>query len=407
MKLKKFTAVSLTVAMTVTALTGCGSEEKEKDSGKSSGKEVSAESFSDALEKGSKIENYDYKADIKVSVKGDELFAGAGEEIDGVLDTLGISSDEISLTLSMDGSVKGTDAQKMTLGFEMGSLSGDITDIVYAEDTLYVNVAKAVDMVEQVADKFGMKDEISTYVTLLPEGDYISVSKDTLTEVYDSILLSSGISAAEIESTDTEALTQAVYYLMDEVEKAAKNAEGVYSSKDGYSISVNQDNVLSFIGAGISVFAEDGDEIIRNLETITGDLGVSAEDAMNSMGIGSEEDMNKVMEELESSREEIPDFDFNMITDYSGTEGAAVWTFGYEMKFNAEGIDMTMSVNTEITENSDVKVKVPESVMDQEDVEALLSMMGINSVDDIMGTLDEGTETPYNMEDDFDYDDTL
>ena len=349
MKLKKFTAVSLTVAMTAAALTGCGSEEKEQE--KSSGKEVSAESFSDAFEKGSKIENYDYKADMKLSIKGSDLIAGAGEEMEAALDTLGISSDEINLKLSMDGSVKGTDAQKMTIGLEMGNISGDITDIVYVDDTLYVSVAKAVDMVEQVADKFGMKDEISTYTTLIPEGDYISVSKDTLTEVYDGILSASGLSAADIESTDTEAVEKAVYYLFDEVEKAAKKAEGVYSAKDGYSIRVNNDNLLSFMGAAVSVFAEDGEDILKNIETITGDLGVSAEDAMNEIGIASEEDMDTFMEQMESEKDEIPGFDFSMTTDYSGKEGAAVWTFGYEAKCDIEGIEMLIP-EQDITANN-------------------------------------------------------
>lgn len=49
----------------------------------------------------------------------------------------------------------------------MGNLSGDLTEIVYVDDTLYVNVAKTVDVIEQVADKFGMKNTISTYLTLL------------------------------------------------------------------------------------------------------------------------------------------------------------------------------------------------------------------------------------------------
>ena len=43
-----------------------------------------------------------------------------------------------------------------------------------------------------------------------------------------------------------------------------------------------------------------------------------------------------------------------------------------------------------------MKVKAPESVMAQDDVEALLSLMGINSVDDILGAAESDFGGAFN-----------
>ena len=411
MKFRKFTAVSLTVAMAAAALTGCGSKEQEKQDTKTANnnQEVSAESFSDALKKGSEISSYDYTADITLSVKADELFAYAGEETEEILDALGFSSDTLDFKFTIDGSVKGTDAQSITLGFEAGGISGDITEVVYVDNTLYVNVAKTVDIIEQVADKFGVKDMVSTYLALIPEGDYISVSKDTLTEIGEAVLDAAQITEADFSDTlpDTKEVEKAVYYLMDEIEKAAKKAQDVYSSERGYSINVNNSNMLSFMGAVINVLAEDRDEIIKNIKTVAGDVDVSIEDAFDKMKISTEEDREKFLEDIKSAKEEMPDFDFEISTDYSGNEGSAVWSFECNMKAKDSDADISMSVNTKVKENDNVKVKAPESVMAKEDIDALLSLMGIESIEDItsaFGSMDYNNDFDYNYNDDFDFD---
>ena len=92
MRLKKFTAVSLAAAMTAAAITGCGNREQEKPDVKTEGREVSAESFSDALKKSSNISSYDYTADISFSIKANDLFTYTTEEAEKILDTLGFAS---------------------------------------------------------------------------------------------------------------------------------------------------------------------------------------------------------------------------------------------------------------------------------------------------------------------------
>ena len=409
MKLKKFTAVSLAAAMTAAAITGCGNREQEKSDVKTEGREVLAESFSDALKKSSDINSYDYKADISFSIKTADLFAYATEEAEQILDTLGITSDKMDVKFTIDGSVKGTDAQTMTLGFEVGNLSGDLTEIIYVDDTLYVNVAKTVDVIEQVADKFDMKNTVSTYLALLPEGDYISVSKDTLTQFGEAFLKAAQLTAEDfnISKTDTAAVEKAVYYLIDEVEKAAKKAENVYSSKNGYSINVNNSNMLSFMASGIAVLAEDRDEIIKNIKTVTGDtdMDISIEDAFDKLKISTEEEREKLLEDIRTAKEEMPEFDFTVTADYSGEEGSAVGSFGCSMNVKDSDADITMSVNADIIEK-DVKISAPESVMAQEDIEALLSLIGINSTDDITDMFGGTDDFGYNFNDNLNVDDT-
>jgi len=406
MRLRKFTAVSLAAAMTAAALTGCGNREQEKPEAKTEAREVSAESFSDALKKSSEISSYDYTADISFSIKSADLFTYAGEEAEQILDTLGIASDKIDFKFTVDGSVKGADAQSMTLGFEVGNLSGDLTEVIYVDDTLYVNVAKTVDVIEQVADKFGMKDTVSTYLSLLPEGDYIAVSKDTLTQLGEAVLKSAQLTEEDfkVSKTDAEAVEKAVYYLMDEIEKAAKKAEDVYSSQNGYSISVNNSNMLSFMAAGIGVLAEDREEIIKNIKTVAGDADISIEDAFNEMKISTEEEREKLLEDIKSAKDEMPEFDIAVSADYSGEEGSAVGSFVCNMKVKDSDADMAMSVNMKITENGSVKINAPESVMSQEDIEALLSLMGIDSVDDITALF--GSADGYDFDNDLDVDNT-
>lgn len=291
----------------------------------------------------------------------------------------------------------------------MGNLSGDLTEIVYVDDTLYVNVAKTVDVIEQVADKFGMKNTISTYLTLLPEGDYISVSKDTLTQFAEAFLKSAYITADDfnISKTDTEAVEKAVYYLMDEVEKAAKKAENVYSSQNGYSISINNSNMLSFMTAGITVLAEDRDEIIKNIKTVTGDanMDISIEDAFDKIKISTEEEREKLLEDIRTAKEEMPEFDFTVTADYSGKEGSAVASFDCSMNAKDNDADITMSVNAKITEK-DVKISAPKSVMAQEDIEALLSLIGIDSTEDITDMFGGTDNYGYNFNDDLNIDNT-
>lgn len=409
MRLRKFTAVSLAAAMTAAAITGCGNREQEKPDVKTESREVSAESFSDALKKSSNISSYDYTADISFSIKADDLFTYATEEAEQILDTLGIASDKIDLKFTVNGSVKDTDAQTITLGFEVGNFSGDLTEVIYVDDTLYVNVAKTVDVIEQVADKFGMKNAIATYLTLLPEGDYISVSKDTLTQLGEAFLESAQITKDDfnISKTNTEAVEKAVYYLMDEVEKAAKKAQDVYSSKNGYSISVNNANILSFMAAGITVLAEDRDEIIKNIQAVVGDetMDISIEDAFDKIKISTEEEREQLLEDIRTAREEMPEFDFTVTADYSGEEGSAVGSFGCSIKAKDSDADITMSVNAKITEK-DVKISAPESVMAQEDIEALLSLIGIDSTEDIADMFDGTDGYGYNFNDDLNVDDT-
>lgn len=165
--------------------------------------------------------------------------------------------------------------------------------------------------------------------------------------------------------------------------------------------------MLSFMAAAITVLAEDRDEIIKNIKTIVGDetMDISIEDAFDKIKISTEEDREKLLEDIKTAKEEMPEFDFTLTTDYSGEEGSAVGSFGCSMKAKDSDADITMSVDAKIKEK-DVKISAPESVMAQEDIEALLSLIGIDSTGDITDMFGGTDNYGYNFNDDLNVDDT-
>lgn len=165
--------------------------------------------------------------------------------------------------------------------------------------------------------------------------------------------------------------------------------------------------MLSFMTAGITVLAEDRDEIIKNIKTVTGDanMDISIEDAFDKIKISTEEEREKLLEDIRTAKEEMPEFDFTVTADYSGKEGSAVASFDCSMNAKDNDADITMSVNAKITEK-DVKISAPKSVMAQEDIEALLSLIGIDSTEDITDMFGGTDNYGYNFNDDLNIDNT-
>lgn len=402
MKLRKFTAVSLTVAMTAATLFGCGAKEDDaKGSSNEKKIESSADSFADAVGKISEFENCDYEVNLSASVDVDGLLDSVGEEAE-ILDKIGISSDKINVKIGLDGSMKGSDAQTMNISYEIGDLSGDLMDYVYVDGDLYLNVAKAVDAVETIADKIGMGSEIKTYTALVPEGDYIEIESDVITSIYDTymdaVVTESGI---DMEDIDEEAIAEAGKYLLGEVEKVAKGASNAYSDKNGYKISINNGNIVSFMLSFIDVFREDGDEIIKNIEKVVGDTGISAEDLLEEINAMEDEDLDEAKEAMESS---IDDMGGDISLDVAANATDKEWTFGYTIGFEADGAKADIAFDTKITKNDDVSIKAPSSVMEEEDVNAILSLMGFDSMDDIVEQITSSASMLDTSYDDYDFD---
>ena len=83
----------------------------------------------------------------------------------------------------------------------------------------------------------------------------------------------------------------------------------------------------------------------------------------------------------------------------------SVGSFGCSMKAKDSDADITMSVDAKIKEK-DVKISAPESVMAQEDIEALLSLIGLDSTGDITDMFGGTDNYGYNFNDDLNVDDT-
>ena len=167
---------------------------------------------------------------------------------------------------------------------------------------------------------------------------------------------------------------KALFYLIKEVEKIAKKGENSYSEKNGYTITINNDNAVSLLKAFVDVFAEDGEEILKNIEVLTGDLGVTAEDMKENMGMGSPEEIEAMLKDAESVKNSAQKISAELFANYTGEEGKGVFDFRMDVSVKDSEMEMGMEYQMKVKEEKDIKITAPESVMAQEDVDALLEM---------------------------------
>ena len=146
---------------------------------------------------------------------------------------------------------------------------------------------------------------------------------------------------------------------------------------------------------------------MKSIQDIVGDMGVSADDAISEIT----SDPEKLQKDLEDAMNEddVPDFSLKIGTDYSGEEGAAVWTLSYGIDLKMDNDSMSANVECKVSEDQDVKVKAPDSVMDEEDIKSILALAGIDLSDlsDLIRSYGSGVydDFDYDYDDDYDYED--
>lgn len=418
MRFKKFMAISLVAMLSTASLFGCGKKEDGEGTDKKTEKteekddKASVESLSEMLKMTEGLEKYTMDAEYKLSIESDAF--AEEEEVAEVLEMLDIDPEKIEVTLGYDGTVCGTEAGAVSLSYELGKLSGVITEVVYVDETVYINVGSILDIVEDVGELLDMDTEMDAMLTLLPDEDYLAIPMDDLTEVgeamMEAIAESSGMSLDdlkdEMEKVDEEAVLDATYYMVDVVEKILKETDDAYSTKDGISVTINNKNLNSFVESALTVIVEDATEIVKELEVITGDLGVSEDEIKEAM---KDVDIKEVMEEFKEEMEgfdEACDFSVDYDINYEDD------TFKTDMKMvinvkEEPAVKMTMSANASIKKDEKAKVEAPKSVISEEDVEAFVGLMGFDSVDDFKeGLIDSFTvDDSYVYEDEYsDYD---
>ncbi len=407
MKLKKFAAMSMAVAMAATTLAGCGSDEKasgsskktDSDSKSKSESSVSVDSMADVFEKACDIKTGEYEVSFDVSVKSDELKETVedSEEAQEILDTLGIDASNIKANITVSGKVEGTDAQSMKVTYKAGKLSGTLTEIVYVDDNIYVDLGSLASTIEDVAEKFEVEDQVKTYLKLLPEGDYVKIPVSVVEEVFDAIYESQGMdfSLEDIQKAapDEKKIKELCTYMISEVEKAVKKAEDAYSDKDGFEITVNNKNLSSVVEQVLAVANKDADDIASKL------MSVVTDDMLEAMGAGEDINVKDGEEEIAEALKEVKfedieddlkdaedalDYEFTFSTDLSGEEGALVWDCKYAFDMDMEGTAVTVACTMNVKEG-DVKVSAPKSVMDQDEVKEVIStLFNVDSVDDVI-----------------------
>lgn len=389
MKLKKFMALSMVAVMSATALFGCGkkdSEESGSDKKTETDKKTSDMSLTDMVKEGAKYEKYTCSAEYKISIESDDLFT-EDEEVEAVFETLGIDPANVELVIGYEGKMNGTEEMQLALTYEVGSLSGTLTDFVLVDDMVYVNVGSIIDIVEEVGKLFNVSTEIAAVTTLLPDEDYLAISLDAVKEVYEAAMEASlegtGMTLEDLESElsnmYSDETVEASCYIVEEVEKALKSVSSAYSDKDGIKITINNDNMADVMESVLKVLVEDVDDIMKNLQVLVGDM----EELDDVKATLKELDLDEEMEGFESEMEsfnDVCDFSMTMTADADDDSQKA----GLNMTFNIKEdpkTKITMSFTSKNKKSDSIKISAPVSVISTEDIEALLVLMGFEDMD--------------------------
>lgn len=353
-RLSKIAAVSLAVSLCVGTMAGCGKKDEKAGSGDlysalKEAQELKAGSFEMTL--GMEVPQDDEKMELSFSgVTTDESF-----------------DIEVGLKLDADGM----------------DVEGAVTQLVYEDEHLYINVAKAMDFLNSV-------EEIGDLSDFGIDSDYIDIYVGDLYE--------------QTDNTAAEEMADIFLEIIEDAAVSTDKKEG--AGKDG-SIEFKDEDVLEFIGnlaQGIKDNAEDIVDSSAELSEVSydydaifdyyGDLfeeydldidALKAElDAVEDMEI-TDEDKESMVEEIETacdelidSMEEEEDSDvegskISMEASLEGKKGSR--TYEAHVDFVAasedEGEEVIIYFDY-VFEEGEKKVEVPEDSLELDEVMEIL-----------------------------------
>lgn len=379
--LKRYVALMVAFVMTMSALTGCGNNEKEKDTKK----EAQAGSFAETMVKAYDVKDFSYEVKFDFSVTAEEIgtMISSNTALEEILKELGITGNTIEGKLIFDGKSSKDNKQQLKLSVEFGNVKGAITEIIYADDVLYVNISETVKLVRTICEKLGYdSEEMEAYLNLLPEGDYIALSDETLAAYAEALDLSVDLSEFEElfeDGTikDEESLKDTMMYIYDEVEKIARKADA-YSDDDGYTISLNKNNMFKWLKSGIEVLLADIDGICEKLKTVSDTVvDISEEDLAEfkeKYEEFGEEDWDEMEKEVEDEFSEIDEYDISLSAKDKGDS----LEYGMKMSVEVQGVKIKFLAGFEITTDGKAVISAPESVVSEKELESLLTILGID-----------------------------
>lgn len=390
MKFRKLKSLFLCTALVTVSLFGCGTDDTDNSGDKESDSSKSAKTFGESLEMGSAIKAYSYATNISLSMSGDAFFEDMDIES---MAMLGLTGDKMEASVDLTGNVDGKGNSDFNIGFSFGQMNSDLLDGVYKDNTLYLNVKKVMTEISSLVGSITGEDISTEMSALMPENDYAKITEDMMNTYMDEAMSMAGEEiTTDIPVPDEAAVSDLMTYLADKIFEAVDlNAKSAITEKDGvFTITVNNDNINDIIKGISAVLSKDGAEIYTKITGVFGDIGMTSDEFVSMGALLETYDVTTMMGE---------DVTFEVKVSTGNSDGK--WNLGLSASVEAEGSKMEVSMTNSITEKSDVEIAVPESVISDEELQSLISLLESSAMDDSDYDLDGYDLDDYDL-DDFD-----
>lgn len=347
---KKLLSVLLAMVMIIGTLSGCGSK--------------GGSSYSSIVREVNDIKTGEFEMELGVTVdEAASLISATGLEM---LDEYLVSDkDEIKVSLKFTGVIESTDpvSESVNVSYKMGTMSSykDLTEVIVKDDAVYMNVKTLLTAVEEYVPDIA--DEISL------DKDYVGM---TMSEIEDNL----GYKVSELTTTDEiegvenpqEFLTETVYYIIETLEKATKSTDLFEKSDKGYSLSLDDSNLIDVTEAIVNYLDKNAesvfDEYVKTIEKLDGDnadmIAEIKEQKSSFIETVSELvetfDKDEVEKEFEAAGIK---FSIDSYAECTGKEGKREASSDATISAECQGIKGKLTVSSTLNEKTGKKVEVP------------------------------------------------
>lgn len=295
----------------------------------------------------------------------------SGDRLADVFQMFGITGDTIKGTLSFEGKANENDDFSAIISVKLGNISGEVTEVIYTGDKLYISISKTVEFVKSLAKKFGAEALLEESLAAIPDKDYVELSVE---DAANAVLVTGNEYVEALENIDKEELKATIKFVLEEVEKIAKKADG-YSEDNGYTLTINKDNVYDWVKNGIDVVVSDIDKLYEKLEATVGEelsSEISKEDIEKIKEQYSEIDDEKWNELKESLEDELKDISQLELKFNASQEGDSVQlSIGTIIGMDSDKVDI--AIKCKFTPEDSVEITAPDSVITEEELNELMS----------------------------------
>lgn len=382
MKFRKLAALAMVSVMTVATFAGCGSDDEETTTAAESDKK--AESFLDGSELSAQMESLtsgEFEISLGITASGDLVDE---EELTAILG----GADELKGTVKLKGEYN-EDAMRCTASLDLtDAISTEFLEVIYVDDSVYVNVKKLLDEVAEIAGQMqGQEVPVESIYDMLPEGDWLKVPQEYMDQIsgtfmdqmVDTEALPIG-DMAEFETledfvqyildqsgavgVDAEKFIEAVAKLVEMAAESLKDNDFAKITDDSVKIHLGTDNINGIIADVAKYASANNTEVADLLTVITGNNEITAEmvktmaDTMNGF------DIKAYLKE---------DISLALDIEASAVDNGAKFLVSFDMA--QDGKEAAIELSAKFNAKSDVKIEAPTSVMDEEQVKALIDSM--------------------------------